>query len=266
MKRYFVLLFLPLFALLAKEYYAKVEPYEVRTIASNVAGVVVYADERFEGKRLSDLPYIRIDDELDGIELLYIDEKVALLENTLGLSEETGRNYAQMLEKKQANYDRIKELKIKSTIEKDREFYDLITTQNQLIATQKEIENLKLQINDLRLRRAHLKRSVSDKRFSAPGYVLYRLMVKEGQVVNPSAPLAEIADVSRAKLTVYLNTADAQNADSKAVYLDGEKSPYRISRLWNIADTVHLSSYKAEIVIDAPERFSQLMKVELRSE
>ena len=203
LKRYLILLFLPFVPLLAKEYYAKVEPYEIHTIASNVSGLVMHADESLEGQRLGDEPYVRIDDELDAIELARIEEKIMLLENTLKLNEEMADNYAQMLEKKQANYEKVKALKVKSTIEKDREFYDLVTTQNQSIGTQKEVQNLKVQINDLQLRRAQLKRSLRDKRLSAPGFVLYKLLVKEGQVVNPSTPLAEIADVSKAKLTIY---------------------------------------------------------------
>jgi hypothetical protein len=48
------------------------------------------------------------------------------------------------------------------------------------------------------------------------------------------------------------------------IYLDGKKSGYKITRLWEIADATHLSSYKAEIIIKAPNYFSDLMKVELK--
>lgn len=264
-KALFLLMFLAV-SLLAKEYYAKVEPYEIRTISSNVSGLVMYANEEDEGQRLSKKNYIEIDDELDNFELRQSIEKIALLRNTLKLNEEIVENYAQMLKKKEINYNRVKDLKIKSTVEKDREFYDLSTTRNQYISTRKEMENLKIQINDLQLRQAQLKHSIRDKHLKAPGYVLYRLMVKEGQVVNPSAPLAEIADVSRAKLTIYLNAEDMHDADKKAIYLNGKKSSYRINRLWKIADSIHLSSYRAEIVIDAPKQFSRLLKVELKDE
>lgn len=253
-------------SLMAKEYYAKVEPYEVQTIASNVSGLVVFADEAKEGQLLGRANYIVIDDELDTIELKQNIEKVALLKSTLKLNETMVRNYEQILQKKQVNYDRIKELKIKSTVEKDKEFYDLLTTQNQHIATLKEIESLKIQINDLELRQAQLRRSIQDKHLNAPGFVLYRLIVKEGQVVNLSTPLAEIADVSRAKLTVYLNADDMDGIEKKVIYLEGKRSGYRIDRLWKIADSTHLSSYRAEIIIEAPKRFSNLMKVEFRSE
>ncbi|RLA70058.1 MAG: HlyD family secretion protein [Epsilonproteobacteria bacterium] len=251
---------------MAKEYYAKVKPYETLTIASNVSGIILFADEENEGKELGRKPYIQIDDELDQVELGQVVNKITLLEGSLKLNEKMARNYEAMLEKKQRNYDNIKSLKIKSTIEKDREFYDLISTQNQFISTEKEIQNLKTQINDLHLRQAQLKRSIKDKSLSAEGYVLYKLIVKEGQVVNPASPLAEIANVRRAKLTLYLTSQDMKGAENKTVYINGEKSPYKIDRLWKIADAQHLSSYRAEIIIDAPEYFSSLLKVELKNE
>ena len=265
-KRGLILLILSVISLMAKEYYAKVEPYEVQTIASNVSGLVIFTDEKREGQILGKQNYIKIDDELDSVELKQSIAKIELLKNTLKLNENMVENYKLMLEKKQTNYDRVKSLKIKSVVEKDKEFYDLVTTQNQYIGTEKEIENLRIQINDLELRQAQLKRSIADKQLSAPGFVLYRLIVKDGQVVNPSTPLAEIADVSRAKLTIYLNAEDMKGIKEKVIYLDGQKSNYKINRLWNIADATHLSSYRAEIIIDAPKRFSTLMKVEFRSE
>jgi len=91
-------------------------------------------------------------------------------------------------------------------------------------------------------------------------------MVKPGQVVVPSTPLAKIADASRALLTLYLSSEEISTAKDKILYLDGKKSNYKIDRIWNIADEQHLSSYKAQIIIDAPEHFSALMKVELRDE
>ncbi|WP_345977520.1 HlyD family efflux transporter periplasmic adaptor subunit [Sulfurimonas sp. HSL3-7] len=264
MKRMFALLLLSAAALFAKEYYSKVEPYEVLTIASNVSGQVTFADEKREGKKLDGKAYIKIDDKLDRIELENVRKKITLLRNTLKLNEAMQKNYEEILAKKETNYDNIRELKTKSLIEKDKEFYDLVTTQNQLISTEKEVDNLKVQINDLNLRAEQLQKSIDDKSLSATGKVLYQLSVKEGQVVNPGMELAKVADISRAKLTIFLNADDMKNAKSRVLYLNGEKSRYKISRVWAIADSTHLSSYKAEIIIDAPKYFSELMKVELR--
>ena len=264
MKKIFLLFLLSSLSLLAKEYYSKVAPYEVLSISSNVSGQVTFADEKREGKLLGKKAYVQIDDKLDRIELENVRKKIALLKNTLKLNEEMQKNYEEILEKKQKNYDNIKDLKTKSVIEKDRELYDLIATQNTLISTAKEVDNLKVQINDLNLRSEQLRKSIADKSLSAKGYVLYSLNVKKGQVVNPGMLLAQVADISKAKLTIYLNASDMKVAKSKTLYLNGKKTAYKIDRLWDIADSIHLSSYKAEIIIKAPKYFSELMKVELR--
>jgi len=264
MKKIVSLLLLTSMALFAKEYYSKVEPYEILTISSNVVGQVTFTDEKREGERLGKKPYLKIDDKLDRIELNNVRKKITLLKNTLKLNEQMKKNYEEILAKKQKNYDNIKALKTKSVIEKDREFYDLVSTQNTLISTAKEVDNLKVQINDLNLRREQLRKSIADKSLSAKGYILYALSVKKGQVVNMGMSLAQVADVSKAKLTIYLNAKDMKGAKAKAVYLNGKKTDYKVDRLWEIADTVHLSSYKAEIIIKAPKHFSELMKVELK--
>jgi hypothetical protein len=252
--------------LFAKEYYAKVEPYEIRTVSSNVSGLIVYADEQKEGSRLGDKNYIIIDDELDVIQRDSIIEKIKLLHVTLKLNEDLRKNYVEVSERKSKNYQRIKDLKIKSSVEKDREFYDVVASQNTLISLEKEIISIKTQINDLQLSLARLKRSISDKHFSAKGYVLYNLLVKPGQVVVPSTPLAKIADISHAILNIYVSTKEIESIKDKIVYLDGKKSNYKINRIWNIADEQHLSSYKIQIVIDAPKYFSKLIKVSFKDE
>lgn len=250
----------------AQEYYAKVEPYEMRTIAANVSGLIVFADETMEGQVLSKQRFIQMDDELDRVELKQVSEKITLLERSLTLNEALVANHEAVLTKKRDNMERIAALKMKSQIEKDNEYYGLITSENSLITTQKEIISLQTQINDLTLRKAQLERSIRDKSLSAPGFVLYALLVRPGQVVSASTPLAKIADRSRALLTFYLSREDAAAPEKKVLYLDGVKSDHKIERLWNIADEQHLSSYKAQIVIPAPERFSHLIKIELRDE
>lgn len=248
----------------AKEHYAKAEPYEILNVASNVSAEVVYTDTASQGKVLGKKPYIVMDDKLDRIELESVEGKIAALQNTLKHNREMEKNYARIIEMKQANFDRIKELKIKSAVEKDREYFDLLSSRNSLLVIQKEIESLNIQLGDLKLRRSQLQKSIADKHLSAGGFVLYALMVKPSAFVNPGTPLAQIADVRKAKLTLYLSASEAKQAQGKQVYLDGKKTPYKIDRLWKIADDRKLSSYRAEIVIAPPKQFSQLVKVEFK--
>ncbi len=266
MKYIVILLLITLNLLQAKEYYAKVEPYEIRTVSSNVSGLVLFTDEKREGSVLGDDEYIIIDDELNVIEKKSIQKKIELLHVTLKLDEDLKKNYEEVNKRKRKNYERIKDLKIKSSVEKDREFYDVVASSNALISLDKEIISLKTQINDLQLRLAQLKRTISDKHLSAKSYTLYSLLVKPGQVVVPSTPLAKIADVSHAILTLYVSAKEIADIKSKILYIDGKKSKYKIDRIWNIADEKHLSSYKVQIVIDSPKEFSRLVKVDFKDE
>lgn len=250
--------------LFSKVYYSKVEPYEIRNISSNVSGLVLFTDDNMIGKKLGSKPYIKIDTELDEKEIKYISEKLSHLRNTVESNEDVLKNIEKLLAKKRKNYDNIKSLKIKSTLEKDREFYDLVGSENLYLNTTKDIHNLKIQIADLELRRAHLKRSIKDKNLSAKGFTLYSISVKAGQVVGIATPLAQVADISRALLTIYLDEEDIEGIDAKTVYLDGVASEYKISRILNIADSKNISKYMAQIIIKSPKLFSKLVKVELK--
>jgi len=264
--KFFLLAALVFSFLDAKVYYAKVEPYEIRNISSNVSGLVVEADEALVGSKLTEKPYIGIDFELDRKELSSVREKIMYLKSIIEINEAVLVNMDESLLKKRENYKKIEPLKVKSSIEKDREFYDLISSENLYLSTRKEIQNLKVQITDLKLRETQLQRSIEDKNLVAKNFVLYEMLVKPGQVVNIATPLAKIADISKAKMVVYLDESDVADAQKKVVYIDGEKSRYKVSRLLRIADGKNISKYMAQIITDAPELFSKLVKVELRDE
>ena len=259
-----ILLMSLLLSLWANEYYSKAEPYHLYTLQSNVAGLVVKADENLEGKKLGSGAFIIIDDDLDQKELVYLKQKKVSYEKSLELNEKMNENYSIMIQKKNENYERIKNLPIKSSVEKDKEFFDLSNTQNQQLSTLEKIETIHTTLSDTALRIEQLKRSIKDKHISAKNRVLYSLDVKKGQVVAPGMNLAVVADVSKAKLTIFLNADDLKNIKSKTIYLNGEKTAYKIDKIWPLSDAEHISSYKTEILIKAPKQFSQLYKIEFK--
>ncbi len=260
------ILFFSVVILFGNIYYSKVQPYEIRNISSNVSGLVVYSNEDKLGKLLSNEPYIKIDSILDTQELKYIKEKLEYLDNSVDSSEQILVNIEKITVKKRDNYKKIESLKIKSQVEKNREFYDLVASENLFLNTKKEIQNFKIQIADLKLREAKLKRILEDKSLRAKGYILYELLVKSGQVVNISTPLAKVADISKAKLTIYLNKDEVIDIKNKIVYIDGIKTNYKVDRVLNIADSKNISKYMAQIIIKSPKIFSKLVKIELKNE
>ena len=262
--KFILLIFLTFSALYSKVYYSKVEPYETRHISSNVSGVVVAIDENMIGKKLSKKPYIIIDALLNKKELQSVTQKLVYLKDTVTVDQKILQNLKESLKKKRENYKQIENLKIKSRIEKDKEFYDLVNSENSYLNTQKELNNLKTQIADLELREAQLQRNISDKTLSANGFILYSIDVKVGQVVNLATPLAQVADTSKAVLTIYLDEEDVLDAKSKIIYINGKKTNYRVNRLLKIADSKNISKYKAQIIIKSPKVFSKLVKIELK--
>ena len=253
-------------ALFAEVYYAKVEPYKFHNVASDVTGIVTKVNDDLLGKVLHNEVYISIDDLLDKEEYNYTKQKIKDLQSTLDFAKKTVANLQEVLKRKRINYKKIEAMKIKSRIEKDREFYDLIATQNNYLATQKEINTLQMQIADLLLRKKSLYKTLHDKRLRAKGLLLYSIQVKEGQFVNKGTPLATLADTSKALLTIYVNENDIDTIQNKVVYIDGKKTKYKVNRFVKVADNVNLSKYEAQIIIKAPKIFSQLVKVELKGE
>jgi hypothetical protein len=248
----------------ASEYYAKAEPYKFYTLQANVAGLVVKADENLEGKVLSTEDFIVIDDEIDRKEHGLLEQKKKSLKASLELNEKMARNLEMIIEKKNLNYDRIKDLPIKSSVEKDKEYFDLVTTQNQQLSTLEKIETISSQLLDTQLRLEQLARSIKDKHIGAESMILYKLYAKKGQVVAPGMTLAEVADISKAKLTLFLNSEALTGVKEKKIYLNGKVTAYAIEKIWPLSDEEHISSYKTEIFIAAPKQFSSLYKIEFK--
>ena len=248
----------------SKVYYSKVEPYEIRTITSNVSGIVLFTDDNMIGKKLANKVFIKIDSELDEDELKAVDKKLLYQKNILLLNEKVLKNLEQMLQRKRINYEKIKNLKIKSRIEKDKEYYDLLSSENSYFSTKKEINNLKTNIADLQLRKQQLIKTINDKNIHAENFVLYNIAVKAGQTVNLATPLAKVADTSKALLTIYLDEDDLQGLQKKIIFIDGKRTNYKISRISYIADEKNISKYKAQIIVDTPKVFSKLAKIELK--
>jgi len=252
--------------LYASVYYSKVEPFKIKNISSDVSGKVLFCDEDLIGKKLSKKAFIKIDDVIDRAQLKDVVQKLQYAQESLEINKKILTNLQEILKKKRVNYKKTEALKIKSRIDKDREFYDLVTSENTLYATHKEINNLKSTIADLQLKKIELQKSIHDKKIIENGYVLYSIAVKEGEFVNKATPLAKVADTSKALLTIYVDAEILKGIDKRVVYIDDKKTNYRVSRVLDIADSVNISKYKVQIVIKPPKIFSQLVKVELKEE
>ncbi len=222
--------------ILANEFYAKLEPINTYVVKAAASGKVIYTNDPIEGKMAKNSTIVKIDSKVDRIDLEGSLTKLKILENMVSVEE--------------TNYEKIKKVSTKSAFEKD--------------AQKLKVLNYESQIADLKTKVATLRDQISKKTLTEKNGYIYSIDVKEGDYVNPGSQLYVTKDLSKGKLEIYLPIDMADTYKNQAIYLDGEPTKLKIDKLYTVADSKHISSYKCEIVVPNPKQFSKLVKVEFK--
>lgn len=229
-------LFIMAYSLFAIEYYAKIEPIESYIVKSAVSGKVLYVNEEIEGKKAHNSTIIQIDDYVNKVELTQTKNKLKILNEMLKLEDN--------------NYSRLKRVSSKSAFEKD---------------TQKiKVLNLKTQKSDLLTKIATLEDTVKNKKLFEKSHYIYNISVKEGDYVTPGTVLYESKDLSKGKVEIYIPLEDAKKVIKQDIYINDKKTDLKINKIYEVADSKHISSYKTEIIIPKTDIFSRLIKIEFK--
>ena len=262
--RYLILLFSPL-VIFAKVHYAKVEPYENITLKSAVSAQVIEAKIELEGKNIKNGLIIKLDDKLDKIKLKSDKESVELVKNMIEINQQTLKSLQQSLEREKNYYKRISNISTASITQKDKAFYGYINARTQYLSVKEKIESLKKQKLDLIYNIKRLQDSIEKKSIILKNKFLYKLLVHKGDFVNMSMPLAQIKDLTKAKLVLFLEDDEIQNIKNKTIYINDKATNYKIDKIWSVADEKFISSYRTEIIIPSNiYDFSKLLKVEIK--
>lgn len=231
-----MLCFILINSLFATEYYAKLEPVESFKVKSSVAGKVVFSNSNIEGSKASNSIIIELDSEINKLDLEQSENKLEFINEMITI--ETN------------NYNRLKKVSSKSAFEKD---------------TQKlKIINLQSSKADMIIKIENLKDTIRNKKLIENSNYISMISVKEGDYVNPGTLLYESKDLSKAKLEIFVPIMETKNLKEKEIYLDGVKSDIKINKIYNIADTQNISSYKVELLVADVKTFSRLVKIEFK--
>jgi multidrug resistance efflux pump len=249
----------------AKVHYAKVEPYDTITLKSAVSGLVVDAKLDAEGRVVDNTKVIHIDDKLDIINLSQTKESIKLIQNMIDINNEIKSTLAKSVSRQRGYYERISKLSTVSKTQKDNAYIAYSSAKTQYLNITEKILSLKKQLLDLKYLQSKLQDSIEKKSITLHHQYLYKLLVKKGNFVTPATPLAIVDDISKAKLILYMDSDELEGIENKAIYIDDNKTEYKINKIWKVSDEKFVSSYKVEIDIKAPkDRFSKLLKVEFR--
>ena len=245
------ILLLTITSLFSYEYYSKAAPYEQFLIKSDVSGKVVYSDEFKEGKNGDGSIVIKIDDFIDRVDLNTTKLEIKNLKSII-------KNSKQLYEIDKRAYEKIKNLSTYSETQKDAKKIKMLTSYTNLLNQQINLSKLNLKLKTLqdKINKKNIK--ISHK------YYIYKIYPKVGDFVNFGSPLIEIADLSQAKLIIFVTYEDLQKIKQNKITIDGKKIKYKIVKMLKIADSKNISGYKVELVIPAPKVFSSLVKIEIK--
>jgi hypothetical protein len=237
--------------LYANEYYSKAKPLWEYHIKSDISGKVIFSDELKEGKYGDDKVVIKIDDKIDKLNLQTIKEE---LKTTKELLEIAKKSYQIDL----LAYNKIKDLSTYSKTQKDSKLLKMLNSKKNLLSLKNSLAKLNLNIETLKDKINKKNINISSK------YYITKIYPKKGDFVNPSSPLIDIADLSKARLTIFVTDEDLNKLKSSNILIDNKKQKYKIVKILKVADSINLSGYKVEIEIEAPKIFSKLIKVEIK--
>ena len=261
----FLIIFLMPLVLISKVHYAKVEPFESVIVKSAVSGLVMDVDLSTEGEMVDGKRVIYLDDVLDKVNLESSQKSAVLLQQMLEINKDIASSLKDTVERQEGYYTRINKLSTASKTQKDNAYSSFTSAKTQYLSTREKIVNLEKQILDMNYKIAQLEDTIEKKSLFLKNQYVYKLMVRKGDYVAPGSALVQVMDASRAKLVLFLEPETLKDIDQKIVYLDGEKTDYKIDKVWKIADEKFISSYRAEIYIPSPKgAFSKLVKVEIK--
>jgi len=261
--KYILLLLTPLFVL-AKVHYTKVEPYENITLKSAVSAQVSKVAIEKEGT-ITSRTIIQLDNKLDQIKLRSSNASLKLIQSMIQTNQDILDALSQSIEKQQDYHQRISNMASASKTQRDNAFYTYINSRTQYLSTKEKIDSLKKQRLDLQYEVARLKDTLVKKSIKLNKKFLHKLLVNKGDFVNMGTPLAEVRDLSKAKLILFLESSELKNIKYRTIYINNRATKLKISKIWKVTDEKFISSYRTEIVIKNPKmNFSKLLKVEFR--
>ncbi len=234
--RYLLIVFMLAGSSFAYEFYAKLEPVNSYMVKAAVSGKIIFTNDNIEGFSANNSKIIEIDSYVNRIDLKQSNNKLKAINEILQIENK--------------NYKRLLQISSKSGFEKD----------NQKI----KIINLKMTKADMLVKIANLKDKIKNKKLIEKSHYIYNITVKKGDYVNPGTLLYEAKDLSKGKLVIYVPISNVSKIKNKNIYLDGISTNLQIHKIYNLADSKHISSYKCEILIPKPEIFSRLVKIEFK--
>ena len=260
-----ILILLSATLLNARAYFARVEPIEIYHIKSSVNVPVIDINRELEGRDGGGRVVLHLDDRVELFDLNQTKKKISILDESISILKDMIDESKNSLKIAWDAYKRVKNLQSYTKVQKDSKRLVYINAKKALLSQKSNLENLLSSKADLLSKKSHLEDSIEKRRVLAKsGEFVYKIYPNRGDFVNMGSPLVDLYDLSRARLTIFVPIDEIDSIKDKNIYIDDKKTNYKIDKIWRVADTKEISSYRVEIIIDGVKEFSKLLKVEFK--
>lgn len=223
-------------SLFASEFYGVIQPIDTYNVKAAVSGKIIYVNEELKSKNVKDSYIIKIDSKVDKVDLKQTQIKLNNLKEILQIENGTLKSFNRV--------------SAKSKFDKD----------NQRI----KVLNISSNISDMIIKIDTLKDKIAKKNISVQGLYIFDITVKKGDYVNPGTSLYTAHDISKGKVEIFLPIQSAKSYKNKTIYIDDKKTNLKINKIYKVADTKHISSYKCEIILNKIKNFSKVVKISFK--
>lgn len=234
--KYLAILFIFMSYSFSNEYYAKLEPVHSYIVKSEVSGRVIFSNDEVEGFSVDKTRIIEIDSIVENLELTQINKQLVLIKKMIKIEDK--------------NYSRLKKVRTKSAFDKDLQLLkslNLESTQTELIS-----------------KKAVLKNTIKNKKLIENNRYIYNINVKKDDYVMPGTVLYETKDLSQGKLEIFVPIDEIDTLKNKTIFLNKKSTNLKIDKIYKVAHSKHISSYKVDIIVPNPKIFSRLIKIEFK--
>ncbi len=260
-----ILFMLSIGTLYAGEYFAKVEPIESYHIKSAVNGQVLSSDDSHEGQSGDGSVIVHIDDKIDKSNLKSLTTKFQTIKENIELSKDVIKNLQNSMRISYDSYNRVKNLSSYTRVQKDAKLSAYLSTKNAFLNAKINLQNLISQRDDLKAKITALKDTIEKKSITVKNSLyINKIYPKVGDFLRVGEMVVDAYDLSRGKITIFLSSDEVDEVKKRKIFIDGKETDYKISKIFKVADSKNISSYRCEIIIKPPKTFSKLVKVELQ--
>jgi len=229
-------LFLFLSTAFSSEFYAKLEPVQTYIVKSSVSGKIIFSNTKIEGLSANNTKVIEIDSLVERLELKQVNKKIELI--------------SKMIKIENKNYERLKKVRTKSDFDKDVQLLKSL--------------NLESSKADLLIKKVSLTDIIKKKKLVENNRYIYNINVKKDDYVTAGTILYEAKDLTQGKLEIFVPISGVDSLKNKNIYLNGKLTDIKIDRIYKVAHSKHISSYKVDIIVPNPKIFSRLIKIEFK--